>query len=158
MNLELVNLRFSKKQLDVQMNLAEAIEFLWKDNLINVGEMAEQAAVKKSKTLKQNTRCKKGSDFTDLTEHKYSTVAYDSKYCGRAQINGIANKVGDIRIMVFEPVQSKNWYFRVPNSVYNKVASLKVYFNLDGTPRDPVRSDSKINLWNHKCTQKEWAN
>ena len=158
MNLELVKLRFSKKQLDAQMTLVEAIEFLWKDNLINVGEMAEQAAVRKSKTLKQNTRGKKGSDFTDLTEHKYSTVAYGSKNCGRAQINGIKNKVSDIRAMVFEPVRSKNWYFKIPFAVYKDVASLKVYFNLDGTPRDPVRCDSKINLWEYQCTQKEWAN
>lgn len=158
MNLNLIKLRFSKKKLNSQMTFLDVIEELWKDNLINVGELAEQAAVKKSKSLKQNTRCKKGSDFTDLTEHKYSTVAYDSKNCGRAQINGIKNKVGDIRIMVFEPVQSKNWYFKIPHSAYKKVASLKVYFNLDGTPRDPVRCDSKINLWDHKCSQKEWAN
>lgn len=140
------------------MTFLDVIDELWKNNLINVGELAEQAAVKKSKNLKQNTRCKKGSDFTDLTEHKYSTVSYYSKNCGRAQINGIKNKVGDIRIMVFEPVQSRNWYFKVPFSVYKKVASLKVYFNLDGTPRDPVKCTNKINLWNHKCSQKEWAN
>lgn len=158
MNLELAKLRFTKKQLDTQMSLVEAIEFLWKDNLINVGEMAEQAAVRKSKNLKQNSRGKKGSDFTDLTEHKYSTVRYGSKFCGRAQINGIKNKVGDIRAMVFEPVQGKNWYFRIPKSVYQNVASLKVYFNLDGSPRDPVRSDSKINLWKYQCSRKEWSN
>ena len=120
--------------------------------------MAEQALVKKSKTLKQNTRGKKGSDFTDHTEHKYSTVRYGSKNCGRAQINGIKHKIGDIRIMVFEPVQQQNWYFKIPHSVYKNVASLKVYFNLDGSPRDPKRIDSKINLWDHKCSLKEWAN
>jgi hypothetical protein len=158
MNYELAKLRFSKKQLNSQMTFIEAIEQLWNDNLINVGEMAEQALVRSSKSLKQNSRGRKGSDFDDLTEHKYSTVRYGSKYCGRAQINGISNKVGDIRIMVFEPVQSKNWYFRVPPTVYKKAASLKVYFNLDGSPRDPVRCDSKINLWEHQCSQKEWAN
>jgi hypothetical protein len=158
MNTELVKLRFTKKTLDSQVTLIEAIELLWKDNLINVGEMAEQALVKKSKNLRQNSRGKKGSDFDDLTEHKYSTVRYTSANCGRAQITGIKNKVGDIRIMVYEPVQDKNWYFRIPNSVYNKVATLKVYFNLDGSPRNPVRIDSKINLWKHKCTRKEWSN
>ena len=158
MNTELVKLRFTKNTLDSQLTVIEAIVLLWKDNLINVGEMAEQALVKKSKNLKQNSRGKKGSDFDDLTEHKYSTVRYESANCGRAQITGIKNKVGDIRIMVYEPVQDKNWYFRIPNSVYNKVATLKVYFNLDGSPRNPVRIDSKINLWDHKCTRKEWSN
>ena len=158
MNTELVKLRFTKNQLDSQITLIEAIKLLWGDSLINVGEMAEQALVKKSKTLKQNSRGKKGSDFNDLTEHKYSTVRYESANCGRAQINGIKNKVGVIRIMVYEPNQGKNWYFRIPNSIYKKVASLKVYFNLDGSPRDPIRIDSKINLWDHSCTQKEWSN
>jgi len=158
MNTELVKLRFTKKKLESQLTLIEAIEILWKDNLINVGEMAEQALVRQSKSLKQNSRGKKGSDFNDLTEHKYSTVSYYSANCGRAGIGGIKNKVGDIRIMVYEPVQGKNWYFRVPHSVYKKVATLKVYFNLDGSPRNPTRVDSKINLWNHKCTRKEWSN
>ena len=158
MNTELVKLRFAKKQLDCQLTLIEAIELLWEDGLINVGEMAEQALVRKSKNLKQNSKGKKGSDFNDLTEHKYSTVRYESANCGRAQITGIKNKVGDIRAMVYEPVQKKNWYFRIPHSVYKKVDSLKVYFNLDGSPRDPIRIDSKINLWEHKCTQKEWSN
>ena len=158
MNSELVRLAFSNYYRKECFTLEEAIEFLWDKNLINVGEMAEQALVKKSKNLKQNSRGKKGSDFNDLTEHKYSTVRYESANCGRAQINGIKNKVGDIRIMVYEPVKNKNWYFRIPNSVYKKVASLKVYFNLDGSPRDPIRIDRKINLWDHKCTQKEWSN
>ena len=158
MNTELIKLRFTKKQLDSQITFTEALKMLWEYDLINVGEMAEQAVVKKSKKLKQNSSGKKGSDFNDFTEHKYSTVRYESAKCGRAQINGIKNKVGDIRIMVYEPVQGKNWYFRVPHSVYKKVASLKVYFNLDGSPRDPIRIDSKINLWKHKCTRKEWSN
>ena len=158
MNTELIKLRFTKQNLNSQLTLIEAIKLLWGDNLINVGEMAEQALVRKSKNLKQNSRGKKGSDFNDLTEHKYSTVRYESANCGRAQINGIKNKVGDIRIMVYEPVRGKNWYFRIPNSAYKKVASLKVYFNLDGSPRDPIRIDSKINLWDYKCTRKEWSN
>jgi len=60
--------------------------------------------------------------------------------------------------MVYEPIKNKNWYFRIPNSAYKKVDSLKVYFNLDGSPRNPIRIDSKINLWEYKCTQKEWSN
>ena len=158
MNSELVRLAFSNYYRKEYFTLEEAIEFLWGKNLIDVGEMAEQALVRTSKNLKQNSKGKKGSDFNDLTEHKYSTVRYESANCGRAQINGIKNKIGDIRIMVYEPVQGKNWYFRIPNSAYKKVASLKVYFNLDGSPRDPIRIDSKINLWDYKCTQKEWSN
>jgi hypothetical protein len=158
MNSELVRLAFSNYYRKEYFTLEEAIEFLWDKNLIDVGEMAEQALVRTSKNLKQNSRGKKGSDFNDLTEHKYSTVRYESANCGRAQINGIKNKVGDIRIMVYEPIKNKNWYFRIPNSAYKKVDSLKVYFNLDGSPRNPIRIDSKINLWEYKCTQKEWSN
>jgi hypothetical protein len=158
MNSELVRLAFSNYYRKEYFTLEEAIEFLWGKNLIDVGEMAEQALVRTSKNLKQNSKGKKGSDFNDLTEHKYSTVRYESANCGRAQITGIKNKVGDIRIMVYEPVKNKNWYFRIPYSAYKKVDSLKVYFNLDGSPRDPIRIDSKINLWEYKCTQTEWSN
>jgi len=81
MNSELVRLAFSNYYRKEYFTLEEAIEFLWDKNLIDVGEMAEQALVRTSKNLKQNSRGKKGSDFNDLTEHKYSTVRYESANC-----------------------------------------------------------------------------
>jgi hypothetical protein len=158
MNTELIKLRFTKSVLDSQVTFAEALRILWEKNLINTGEMAEQALVRKSNSLKQNSRGKKGSDFSDGSEHKYSTVRYESANCGRAQITGLKNKTGLIRIMVYEPLHQVNYYFKIHTRDLAGQVSPKVYFYKDGTPKVTGRIDKKLNLWDHECTRKEWSN
>lgn len=141
--------------------LEEAIEFLWKDNVINVGELAERAIVRNSKNLKQNSRGQKGSDFNDKSDSKYVTVNYGGT-TGYACIAGIKNKIGMLRVMVHEPKTNKNYFFRIPHKVYAPYAgkndSLKVYFNKHtGAPRHPTRENIRYDLWDHECSAKEWA-
>ena len=158
MNQELVQLAFGKRALDQSMTLSQAIELLWQRNLIATGELAEQALVKRSRgLLEQNTRNKKASDFSDGSEHKYATVAEHSPGVRRAQITGLKNKTGLIRIMFYDPLTQRNYYFKINSHDLDGQVSPKVYFNSDGTPRTPTRIDKKLNLWDYECSVKDWA-
>jgi hypothetical protein len=109
--------------------------------------------------LTQNSRGQKGSDFSDKSDSKYSTVTYYGT--AYATIAGIKNKIGMLRVMVHEPKTNKNYFFRIPHKVYapyvNKNDSLKVYFDKNGNPRRPTRENIRYDLWDHECSAKEWA-
>jgi hypothetical protein len=156
MNQKLIDMVFSKQLQNKTMTFNDALKIMWEKKLLQTGEIAEQAVVKKSKgLLKQNTRNKKSSDFSDNSELKYSTVQYNSANCGRAQITGLRNKTGLLRVIVFEPITKKNYYFKVPHKVYNTVTSPKIYFDSNGGPRTPTRRDANFNMWEYECTEQE---
>jgi len=158
MNQQLINMLFSAKERNAKMTLNEAIELMWEKNLLQTGEIAERGLVKKSKgLLTQNSRNKKSSDFNDGSELKYATVQYDSPNCARAQINGLNGKTGLLRVMIFEPVTKKNYFFRVPYEIYSTVTSPKVYFDLVGNPRTPTRKGANFDMWQYVCTFNEWS-
>jgi hypothetical protein len=157
MNQQLINMVFSARERNEVMTFNEFIKRMWDKNLLPSGELAEQALVKKSKgALKQNTRNKKASDFNDKSEHKYVTVGpYVNNR--RAGITGLKNKIGLLRVMVYDPLTGKNYFFRVPHSVYSKVTSPKIYFDSVGNPKAPTRRDANFNMWDYECTMKQWA-
>jgi hypothetical protein len=160
MNKQLVNMAYSNYYRKELFTLEEAIAFLWKDNVINVGELAERAIVRNSKNLKQNSRGLKGSDFSDKSDSKYVTVSY-YKNSAYASINRIQHKIGMLRVMIHEPKNNKNYFFRIPYKVYapyrTENNSLKVYFDTKGNPRRPTRKNIRYDLWNYKCSAEEWA-
>lgn len=160
MNKKLVSMAYSNYYRKELFTLEEAIEFLWKDNVINVGELAERAIIRNSKNLTKNSRGQKGSDFSDKSDSKYVTVHYGSS--AYAAIAGIKNKIGMLRVMVHEPKTNKNYFFRIPYKVYapyvGKNDSIKVYFNKHtGAPRRPTRENIRYDLWDYKCSAEEWA-
>ena len=158
MNQQLINFLFSAKIRSTVMTFNEAIELMWEKHLLQTGEIAERGLAKKSKgRLKQNSRNKKSSDFNDGSELKYATVQYESANCGRAQIVGLSGKTGLLRVIVFEPLTKKNYFFRVPHKIYSTVTGLKVYFDIVGNPRSPTRKGANFDMWKYKCTVKEWS-
>lgn len=161
MNQQLVNMAYPSSFRKELFSLEEAIQFLWQDGIINVGELAEKAIVRKGKKLIQNVRGKKGSDFNDNSDSKYCTVFYD-KSTNYATISGLRNKTGKLRVMVYEPKTEKNYFFIVPHKIYapyqNSGDSLKIYFHKDGQPRTTQReSNTRPNLWLNECSAEEWA-
>lgn len=159
MNQELVKMAFSRHYRTDYFTLEEAIEFLWKRDLINVGELAEMALSKKGK-LKKATKCNKGYDFDDKSDSKYVTVCHYSKG-SYATIGGIRHKIGTLRVMAYEPKTNTNYYFKVPYEVYKPYTtaddSLKIWFDGQGNPRNPKRNTRNYNLWDYECTQGEWV-
>jgi hypothetical protein len=141
-------------------SLEEAIQFLWRDGVINVGELAEKAIVRKGKKLTQNSRGQKGSDFDDKSDSKYVTVTYYGN-AAYACINSIQNKIGMLRVMVYEPKTDKNYFFRIPYKVYapykNANNSIKIYFDKQGKPRRPTKENKRYDLWDHQCSADQWA-
>jgi hypothetical protein len=161
MNTQLVNMAFSNHTRNKLVTFNDAVKFLWGQGLINVGELAEKAIVKKSKKkLKQNKKNAKGSDFKDKSDSKYVTVTYYKNYA-YATINSIQNKIGMLRVMIHEPKTNKNYFFRIPYKVYapyrNANNSIKIYFDQQGNPRRPTRKNVRYDLWDHRCSSEEWA-
>lgn len=159
MNLELVNMAFTRYQLQTPMSFKEALFLLYTHNLLNVGELTERAIVKQGK-LTQQSKNFKGSDFKeDNSDSKYVQVRYYST--AYATVAGIHNKIGTLRVLCYEPKQNKNYYFLIPYEVYapytNAQDSLKIYFDHDGNPRRPTRSNRRYDLWDYECTRSEWA-
>ena len=129
------------------------IEFLWQNNYFSVGEMAETVTATKAKLTKQ-TRGKKGSDFTDESEHKYKTVSY-RKTDGDATITGIGNKTGLLRARVFEPQTGKTYFFKIPHKIYSKAPQIKICFHLDGSQKLP-RTSKYPDWWSYNVTMREF--
>lgn len=159
MNHELVRMAFSRYYRTDFFTLEEAIEFLWARNLINVGELAEQAVVrlgKKTQTSRNNPSC----DFTDNSDSKYVTVSYYNENSPYASVGGLKNKRGTLRVIVFEPKTEINYFFKIPHRVYKPYTggndSLKIWFDKHGKPREPKRH-SRYNLWDYEVDADEWA-
>ena len=159
MNIELIGMAFTKYQLDKTLTVKDALFFLHKQNLLNVGELTERAIVKQGK-LTQQSKNFKGSDFKeDNSDSKYVQVRYYK--AAYATIAGIQNKIGTLRVLCFEPKKDKNYYFLIPYKVYAPYTlvndSLKIWFDNDGNPRRPKRLDRRYDLWDYQCTKEEWS-
>jgi hypothetical protein len=164
MNQQLISMAFSNYYRKELFTLEEALHFLGDRDLINIGELAEVAIQRKGK-LKKNARNTKGSDFIDKSDSKYVTVSHYKTKLGNisscAVIGGLRNKIGTLRVMVYEPLTDVNYFFKIPYRVYspytNADDSLKIWFNNDGSPREPIRSNIRYNLWDHECSQAEYV-
>jgi hypothetical protein len=88
------------------------------------------------------------------SDAKLSTVrtAKGGTYYG-ASIKGIYNKVGTLRVQVYERKQNKFYYFAIPRRAYShisKLSNIEIPFELDGTPRRvPMRSVA-MNWWRYE--------
>jgi len=161
MNTELFNKAFHTEDHTKAYSLQEAMNFFWNKNLINVGELAEQA-ISKSCGVKQNKPNAKGSDLLDGSEIKYATVFYDRRVV-YATIGGFKNKTGTIRGWVYEPVTGKNYFFLIPHSTYNqytmsgKKSTMKIWFDKHGLPRSPTKN-THTDLWVHETDKDTFFN
>ena len=166
MNFELVDLAFSEEQLNTQVTLEVAIGFLWKHDLINVGELAEMAIARVGEHIREG-RNAVGCDFADGSDSKYVTVgsyygsqaAWNKQYY--ATVGGLKNKTGILRVMAYEPMTQKNYFFKIPYEAYEWLSkqdskrNIKIRFNEDGTPKRPRWP--AYDYWQHECTKDEWV-
>lgn len=157
MNQELVKHGFEDEDFSNPYTL-EFISRLFARNLINTGELAEQAIAKTSK-IAQHPRNTMGSDFTDGSEAKYTTVYYNQN-TGYATIGGTKNKTGTIRGWVYDEKKTKkNYYFLIPYEVYSlyfsSKSTMKIFFSGAGKPRNPEKNTNP-NLWECKVTKREF--
>lgn len=116
------------------------------DHLMNLGiiqiSTAFEHAVAQTGSLKVVSTV--GSDFCDSSDAKLSSVRTCSR--GRtysAPIKCVHNKVGILRVQVYERKQDNFYYFKIPYDAYSHISrtsNIEIGFHLDGTPR-------KTNKW-----------
>ncbi len=87
-----------------------------------------------------------GRDFDDDTDAKFTTVReHGGQY--DANVNK-ENKIGDLRVLVYEPKSEKFYFFVVPFDIHETVQrEFEIPFNFDGTPKRSSRKGMN-KYWN----------
>ena len=88
-----------------------------------------------------------GRDFDDNTDAKFTTVRDHGGSSPLSDANvSTKNKIGDLRVLVYEPKSEKFYFFIVPYDAHKSVqGELEIPFNLDGTPKRSSRKG--MNKW-----------
>ena len=75
-----------------------------------------------------------------------------------AQVRGIHNKTGSLRVQVYERKQNKFYYFVIPRRAYidiPKSSNIEIPFELDGEPRREPKRAVYVNWWKHEVSSWE---
>lgn len=119
-------------ELHTLMSLQNAIALLISKNLINVGELAEQAISKKSGVA----MCSKNTANIDLVsgvQIKYATVkkSASSEYY-RAYIS--INTTAPILCVINNPVKNEQYFLHIPYSAFGHLSGncISILFGKDG--------------------------
>ena len=89
-----------------------------------------------------------------FSDAKLSTVRetrFKQQYS--APVSGIFNKVGTLRVQVYERKQHKFYYFAIPYDAYKhipKTSNIEISFFLDGTPRRIPSRAVMVNWWDYE--------
>lgn len=89
--------------------------------------------------------------FSDAKLVTVRTAHHKQKYS--APVSGIYNKVGILRVQVYERKQGKFYYFAIPNSAYKhipKTSNIEISFELDGTPKRTPSRKVNVNWWDYE--------
>jgi len=143
-NRDLFNAVFGNK-LQKIVTLSQAIEVLDELNLINIGELAEQAISIKSKVA----LCSKNTPEIDLVsgkQIKHGRTNPVTQHAGLKAFCSIKNHVSTILFVATETHSKKEYYFVFPYSsyAYYNGNTICVPFDWDGLP---IRSNK---WWNYE--------
>ena len=138
-------------QLHVPTTLENAINFLLSKNLINVGELAEQAISKKSGVA----MCSKNTANIDLVsgvQIKYSTVkkpASSDRYLAYISINTTA----PILCVITNPVINEQYFLHIPYSAFRHLSGncIAISFGKDGHPGSSIWWHYEVDSFEELC-------
>jgi hypothetical protein len=103
------------------------------------GKIVEDQLIEKSDgLLKANTNHKRSEDFNDYSDAKFVSVT-EWKYQYRVSLDwiGFKNKKGALRVVVYERMQNRLYYFYIPRRAYRDMRVIKIPFDLKtGDPKD----------------------
>jgi len=138
-------------QLQSTMSLESAINFLLSKNLINVGELAEQAISKQSGVA----MCIKNTANIDLVsgvQIKYSTVKQpaSSDYY-RAYIS--INTTAPMLCVIYNPVLNEQYFLHIPYSAFRHLSGncISIYFGKDGNPCSSIWWHYEVESFEELC-------
>lgn len=138
-------------ELQTQMSLESAINLLLAKDLINVGELAEQAISKKSGVA----MCNKNTANIDLVsgvQIKYSTVkmpASSNRYLAYITINTTA----PILCVINNPVLNEQYFLHIPYRAFKHLRGncISIVFGKDGNPGSSIWWHYKVNSFEELC-------
>lgn len=116
--------------------------------LISAGTMLEQAISVKKGIVRINTEKMDFPDGSDAKTTSVRTCSNGKKY--GAPIHNIQNKIGLLRVVAYERIQQKFYYFLIPHEAYKdipKTSNIEIPFNLDGSPKRTSNRIKNVNWW-----------
>tara|TARA_R110000772_G_scaffold242832_1_gene355507 strand:+ start:142 stop:609 length:468 start_codon:yes stop_codon:yes gene_type:complete len=139
-------------ELFTTMSLENAINLLLSKNLINVGELAEQAISKKSGVA----MCGKNTSNIDLVsgvQVKYSTVTKPASLDRYLAYIGI-NTTAPILCVITNPVlNNKQYYLHIPYRAFRHLRGncINISFGKDGEPRPSQWWHYQVDSFDELC-------
>lgn len=138
-------------ELQTQMSLESAINLLLAKDLINVGELAEQAISKKSGVA----MCNKNTANIDLVsgvQIKYSTVkmpASSDRYLAYITINTTA----PILCVINNPVLNEQYFLHIPYRAFKHLRGncISIVFGKDGNPGSSIWWHYEVDSFEELC-------
>jgi hypothetical protein len=119
--------------------------------LAEKGILASETLVEEAIAVAGNlTRCEngKGQDYTDKSDAKKAGISWDGIYrrSRGADVRGLKNKKGWLRVVVPEPMENKLYFFLIPRKEYlNKNwECLRIPFAKTGGPPDLSKRSTKV--------------
>lgn len=119
-------------------NVSDEIYQFVKNNMLLTGEVQIETMLENAIEFVGGPKKKSGVglDFEDNSDAKKSCVRTRAKgtaYDG--SVTGVKNKIGALRVMMYERKTDKFYYFVIPNEAFSGYTYVEVPFELDGTPK-----------------------
>ena len=107
------------------------------------GKLVEDQLIEKSGgLLNANTNPNRSEDFDDYSDAKYLSVSYQDqnnnpkRYSAKMNSEGLKNKKGAIRLVAYEEIQNRLYYFYFPRRFWKQWKSIEIPFEVNGDPKD----------------------
>ena len=114
-----------------------------KAGFIFPGKLVEAGLIEKSKgNLKSLISKTRTEDYDDYSDAKYLSVGFQDpkynpkRYAARLIWEGLKNKKGALRVVVYERIQNQLFYFYFPRRFWKQWKNLEIPFDVNGDPKD----------------------
>lgn len=141
------------EKLKEKLTLEEAVDLLKSMNLVNVGELAEQAISKKS-GVKMCDRNTPEIDLVSGKQIKHATTSpVKNKPNQRKAFLSIAGTTAPILAVITETITNEQYFLYIPFSAYRHLSgnTISLYFDKDGNPGTSQWWNYEVNSFEELC-------
>jgi len=123
----------------------DTLEYLSSRGMLQVSTIVEHAIANQGGFEIISINECDGSDGCDI---KMASVRIGSSLGSyRASVSNLKNKTGALRVICYERIFDKFYYFIIPNIEYNSATTLEIPFEIDGTPKRQHIGKKKFKNW-----------
>lgn len=166
-NIRLINFCLNKAYPDGEITVERLIE----DNLVNGTQVAELAISRTSgipmDSIGYGMDLEDGSDVktctvqlirnkTWLEKDKIRTGEYNISETHAAPVKQISNKIGLLRIIVYNPFSDRTHFLLVPKSAYTHLKVVKITFDKITNEIKGMYKQYEVDCWNKLCEKTEY--